>query len=190
MFCECGCGQQTNICTHTDKRRGVSKGQPRRFIHGHTRRRDAIERFWEKVCITETCWLWIGAKNRRGYGAFHLGTNLNKEAHRFAYETLIGDVPIGKELDHLCRNPSCIKTEHLEPVVHFTNVQRGDSPPSHNIKKSHCPRGHPYDLTNTFWTRRGGRMCKECNRQHSRDNYHKTRRPLQQSEYKRPSDSL
>lgn len=34
-LCECGCGQPAPIATTTNKRRGVIKGQPRRFIHGH-----------------------------------------------------------------------------------------------------------------------------------------------------------
>jgi Recombination endonuclease VII len=37
MLCECGCGQQTRICTHTSSARGVVKGQHMRFVSGHNR---------------------------------------------------------------------------------------------------------------------------------------------------------
>lgn len=37
-FCECGCGLQTKISNHTDKRKGSIKGEPRRFIKGHNGR--------------------------------------------------------------------------------------------------------------------------------------------------------
>lgn len=35
-LCECGCGQRTSIATQNDIARGAVKGQPRRFVHGHT----------------------------------------------------------------------------------------------------------------------------------------------------------
>jgi hypothetical protein len=35
-LCECGCGKVTPICTHTDAKRGVIKGQPVHFISGHS----------------------------------------------------------------------------------------------------------------------------------------------------------
>jgi hypothetical protein len=34
-LCECGCGEPAPIATQTDNARGVSKGQPCRFISGH-----------------------------------------------------------------------------------------------------------------------------------------------------------
>jgi hypothetical protein len=37
-LCECGCGQPTNLVTHTDCNRGVSKGEPWRFLPGHHQR--------------------------------------------------------------------------------------------------------------------------------------------------------
>ena len=35
-LCECGCGQQAPIATKTDRKYGWVKGQPKRFILGHT----------------------------------------------------------------------------------------------------------------------------------------------------------
>lgn len=39
----------------------------------------------------------------------------------------------------------------------------------HNAEKTHCPQGHPYDEENTQHLPGGGRGCKECSRQRTRD---------------------
>src|SRR5213593_4876701 len=33
--------------------------------------KDEIARFWSKVQKTESCWLWEGAKDAKGYGLFY-----------------------------------------------------------------------------------------------------------------------
>ena len=38
MYCECGCGQKTNLASRTYKSRGWIKNQPVRFISGHAGR--------------------------------------------------------------------------------------------------------------------------------------------------------
>jgi len=42
---------------------------------------------------------------------------------------MVGPVPDGLELDHLCRNRYCVNPHHLEAVSHRTNVLRGFIPP-------------------------------------------------------------
>ena len=49
----------------------------------------------------------------------------NQSAHRLAYEWMIGEIPEGKELDHICLNRNCVNPEHLEAVDHLTNLERG-----------------------------------------------------------------
>jgi HNH endonuclease len=84
----------------------------------------SAERFWSKVDRTATCWLWTGRTDRKGYGrvGFHRRQYL---AHVFAYMLLVGSVPSGLELDHLCRVTSCVRPDHLEAVPHVENVRRG-----------------------------------------------------------------
>ena len=86
--------------------------------------RTAKERFWAKVKKTDGCWLWTGWKNDRGYGNFEVDSTRTVKAHRFAYEVLVGPIPDGLTLDHLCRNPSCVNPEHLEPVTLRENIMR------------------------------------------------------------------
>src|SRR5947209_2044527 len=88
--------------------------------------RPSIEqRIWSKVEKTASCWNWNGSK-LRGYGLFRVHSPQSMTyAHRFVYESIVGPIPEGLELDHLCRNPSCVNPDHLEAVPHKVNVLRG-----------------------------------------------------------------
>ncbi len=80
--------------------------------------------FFAKVEFTDACWLWTASTDWYGYGWFWVGAP--RRAHRVCYEWLVGPIPAGLELDHLCRVPACVRPEHLEPVTHAENVRRGD----------------------------------------------------------------
>jgi len=121
------------------------------------------ERFWEKVNITETCWLWTASVVKGAYGHFGLRHGTMVYAHRFLYEQIFGPVPVGMELDHLCRTPACVNPFHLEPVTHQENTSRGDVG-NHNKSRVHCLRGHPFDEVNTYIDPRGKRQCRACRR--------------------------
>lgn len=121
-------------------------------------------RFWRKVEKTPGCWLWRGTTNPRGYGMFRPYVGQARKAHRYAYELLVGPVPDGTELDHLCRNPRCVNPAHLEPVTHRENMLRGENPAARAARATHCRHGHAYDEANTQVTPTGERRCRACNR--------------------------
>lgn len=120
------------------------------------------DRFWAKVEKTETCWLWTGAKNTMGYGGISVkGTMI--PAHRYSYELLREAIPEGLHIDHLCRNPSCVNPDHLEPVTCKENVLRGIGACANNARKTHCINGHPLSGDNMRLKTSGkGRVCKQC----------------------------
>lgn len=125
-------------------------------------------RFWPKVLKTETCWWWLGRLEKGGYGRFTRGTHRSVYAHRLAYEMVIGPIPQGLTLDHLCRHPACVNPSHLEPVTMLENIRRGGSPSARNARKTRCLRGHPYDEGNTMPRRAGGRICRTCEQERHR----------------------
>lgn len=87
-------------------------------------RRPSIDRFAEKVALTDSgCLEWIATRQRNGYGAFFDGTTTVR-AHRWAYEYFVGPIPPGLEIDHLCRHRPCVNPEHLEPVTRAENLRR------------------------------------------------------------------
>lgn len=121
-------------------------------------------RFWRKVqVVTSGCWEWTASKNQTGYGLFGIRSGRMRASHRVAYEALVGPVPDGKELDHLCRVRGCANPVHLEPVDHRTNVRRGVAPTAVNANKTHCIRGHEFTGANLVIRPNGTRRCRACN---------------------------
>lgn len=122
------------------------------------------KRFWAKVERRgeEECWPWTACQVR-GYGQFKAHGSRRVYAHRFAYELLIGPVPAGLTIDHLCRNRSCVNPAHMEPVPSAVNTLRGNNPLAKNARKTHCKRGHKFTPENTYRSRKG-RECLTCRR--------------------------
>ena len=125
------------------------------------------------------CWLWMGAVSAGGYGAIQTndaaqvsshGHRRVRRAHVVSYELHVGPIPLGLELDHLCRVRCCVNPQHLEAVTKQENIRRGEGG-KHWSAKTHCPFGHEYDESNTY-RYKGRRNCRACNlrRTHQRRN--------------------
>ena len=129
--------------------------------------------FWSKVVKREPdeCWLWTGCQTPKGYGRF-----AHRRAHRMAYEYLVGPIPEGLVIDHLCRVRHCVNPAHMEVVTAGENVLRGIGVSAKNRTKTHCPQGHPLDGDNLY-VNQDKRMCRKCGRERWRKWYAKgTRR--------------
>jgi hypothetical protein len=128
---------------------------------------EQIERFWSMVEVHHPagCWEWTGSKSR--YGSFSYktstGKGISRSSHRIAYWLLIGPIPNGLVLDHLCRNTFCVNPDHLEPVTNAVNVMRGYSPGAMNKIKTHCKNGHEFTPENIYtYPNKPGRQCRIC----------------------------
>lgn len=139
--------------------------------HGNTslkRGGDPINRFFDKIKKTDSCWIWIGAQQKgSNYGHFWVNNKLIRP-HRFSYEHFIGEIPEGFAIDHLCGTPLCVNPQHLEAVTWKENNLRSSSPSSKNAKKTHCLNGHSFNKENTY-IYKGSRICKQCRREHMRN---------------------
>lgn len=124
------------------------------------------------------CWIWRGKKGRGGYGQYGSPEPgwpaANPATHRYGYEHLVGPIPPGLELDHLCHTRDlncrggetcqhrlCVNPEHLEPVTHADNMKRGrlvENRLRRLLATTHCPKGHALTPENTF----GLSQCRLC----------------------------
>lgn len=127
------------------------------------------ERFWDKVypCPVTGCWHWGAyiSHSNGGYGKFTFGVGDNRPAHRVAYETVVGPIPEGLTLDHLCRVPSCVNPDHLEPVTLAENTRRNMSPTVVSRRTGRCVSGlHEMTPENTYVRPDGSgyRWCRAC----------------------------
>lgn len=122
-------------------------------------------RFWRHVDKRGPleCWPWTGSVNRKGYGMFggatFNGRRWNNEAaHRMSVILARGPIPEGKEVDHTCKNRSCVNPAHLEVVDHVENIARGLD------RKTHCRRGHSIAEFGEFLLQGKWRACNRCHR--------------------------
>lgn len=134
------------------------------------------------------CWDWIGSRDIGGYGRIMIN-RVSRPAHRYVWELANGKVPLGLELDHLCRNRACVRPDHLEPVTHKVNCLRGAGLGAINSKKTHCPHGHPYTAANTYRYARGARFCRTCTKAGVKKYQQRVGRYGRRKEQSSPKDS-
>lgn len=145
------------------------------------RRSERMDLFWSQVDKDGpipiyrpdlgNCWIWTGPVNEAGYGRTGIG-HISVFVHRLSYTVLVGLIPEGLHLDHLCRVVNCARDTHLEPVTNKVNCLRGFSSPAMNARKTHCVHGH------CQWRIRidGSRVCIPCALERSRK-HNGTKRP-------------
>jgi HNH endonuclease len=138
------------------------------------------ERLLARVRIVNDCWQWTGPVNDEGYARIRVPGHIAKWAiHRASYEVFVGPIPDGLTIDHLCRNPSCINPQHLEPVTMEVNIRRGFGIGMKNAAKTACYKGHPYVAGSYIIEQVGNgttaRRCIICRRERENRNYHEQR---------------
>lgn len=136
---------------------------------------EVLRRLLSKFTVGEDCWEWQAPLGSGGYGQFWNGQR-RPMAHRVVYELLVGPIPPGLDLDHLCRNRRCVRPDHLEPVTRRENLIRGEGFIGINARKTHCIHGHEFTPSNTrIVTSTGERQCITCKRRSDLAVYYRRR---------------
>ena len=127
-----------------------------------------LEKHWVRfqknfVPVPESgCWLWTAGENGDGYGVFNVSGVKTKAAHRIAYEWLVGEIPKGLVIDHLCRVRCCVNPAHMRITTHLENIRAGEAPTIQIWKSSKCKRGHDLTGHNAIVRKDGWRRCRTC----------------------------
>jgi hypothetical protein len=105
-FCECGCGQKTNVAKRTNRQKGWAKGEPLRFVFNHQFRGERNVR-------------WTGGRRltRLGYIEARAPNHPHKNARGCVFEHVL---VVEKALGHPLRRSA---------VVHHINGDRADNRP-------------------------------------------------------------
>lgn len=112
------------------------------------------------------CVVWTGWRNQDGYGyTRHEGRDVG--VHRLVFILSGIEIPRALEVDHLCRNPACLRPSHLELVTHAENIRRIRD------RQTGCRRaGHDWtDPRNVYVRPNGRRWCAECARVDARERH-------------------
>lgn len=110
------------------------------------------------------CWLWVGPKNKKGYGQFWFNGR-GQRAHRVAYQLFVGSIPENAWVLHKCDTPACVNTEHLFLGNNALNVADKVAKGRHRsskLKAKVCPLGHEYAGDNLLLSVEGWSICRIC----------------------------
>lgn len=109
------------------------------------------------------CWYFTGKRNPKGYGL----AGMHGSAHRYYYKQLVGPIPEGLTIDHLCKVTYCVNPAPMEPVTVEENTRRARAA---KRDRTHCPYGHELTEDNTYtYPVTGSRECKICRRRYVRE---------------------
>lgn len=134
------------------------------------------------------CWV----HHRRGSNGYAYNTTFEGKkanAYRLIYELVIGPIPEGMDLDHLCDNGpgGCVNPFHVVPATRKENALRSTNLCAQRARQTHCKQGHPLSGDNLILVQRkkghASRVCRTC--AYERTNRWRAENPERAKELKR-----
>jgi len=142
--------QRGNLAT---KRQMANLKEP---LHKHE---DVSPTFWKHYIQSNVkvddngCWIWQGSVNKPipghpgigGYGLMyyrpsHQIRGTMRSVHRVAYELLVGEIPPGRDVMHICHVRNCCNPDHLLCGTKSMNMQ--DHYTRKKLSEAHSGRIH------------------------------------------------
>lgn len=173
FMCQCKCGAKVAV-----RRDALKRGDKISCGCLHYAGGRDIQEAWQaclanRIVTANGCWEYGGARNNKGYGRCMYGQK-EVSVHRLsAAINLHLDLESGIQALHRCDNPPCFNPEHLFTGTQSDNVRdcvkKGRQK---EIKKTHCPQGHPYRGANLRIRNNGKRVCRTCANERLRRIYH------------------
>ena len=145
----------------------------RNKYNGQFIQENLYERFSKYVEVNNNCWIWHGSFNGNGIPKFHINRN-GVSARRFAYKSILGNLPKNKIVVNNCENKLCISPYHSKLKNRKECLEQ-----FFNTKKLYCKYNHLMESINVYYRKDGRRDCRTCQR-----NKEKIRRDLRR-DYKR-----
>lgn len=127
---------------------------------------DFLDRLFARIAVSDGCWQWTGKIDNRsdqGYGMLGL-LRRKYRTHRVLWEITHGrELRPDEALCHSCDNPPCCNPAHLwVGDVAANNRDMSRKGRNGKTRRTHCPKGHPYDGENLVILPGGWRGCKAC----------------------------
>ena len=118
------------------------------------------EYIFSKCDVINECWVCKIGETPSGYCRIKYHKKIFS-IHRFAYSELVGDIPKGHHIHHICENKKCCNPEHLVSVTPLEHKAL------HKVEIRVCPNGHFYNENNTYLVK-DKKHCRICVRERAR----------------------